>query len=126
MTLVDTDVFIWYLRGNSKAGKLINSLKDIAISDIVYMELLQGVRNKQEMQALKLFIKDRKFECLPVTAEISNRAIYFLELFVLSHGLRLADALIAATSDIYGKTLLTANNNHYSMIPSIKMKVFRP
>ncbi len=45
--LVDTDVLIWYLRGNEKAYKLIHSLNHFCISSITYMELVQGMRNKE-------------------------------------------------------------------------------
>ncbi|MFN7096091.1 MAG: type II toxin-antitoxin system VapC family toxin [Gammaproteobacteria bacterium] len=125
MILIDTDVMIWYLRGNTKAAHLIDSTL-IGMSDVVYMELIQGMRNKRELNIFKSFIQQRKIECLPLTPEITNRAIYFLELFSLSHGLRMADALIAATSDIYGAILLTANDSHYRMISSLSLKVFRP
>ncbi len=126
MMLIDSDVFIWYFRGNNKAGELIDSLMSIGISSVVYMELLQGMRNRQELNLFKSFIRERSIACLPITPEITNRAIYFLELFSLSHGLRMADALIAATSDAHGKTLITANNAHYRMIPSVVIQLFRP
>lgn len=126
MILIDSDVLIWYFRGNSKAGKLIDDLIASAISSVVYMELLQGMRNRRELNIFKAFIRERGIECLPMTPEITSRAVYFIELFSLSHGLRMADALIAATADIHGETLLTANDVHYRMIPSLTLQVFRP
>ena len=126
MTLVDTDVMIWYLRGNAKAGEVLDALSLWGISDVVYMELLQGMRDKHELNTFKSFIKQRRIECLPITPEITNRAIYFLELFTLSHGLKMADALIAASSDVYGLPLLTANDSHYRMISTLQLTVFRP
>lgn len=126
MILIDSDVFIWYLRGNAAAGKLIDGLNAIGLGSVVYMELLQGMRNKKELNLFKTFVRTRKIECLPMTPEITSRAIYFLELFSLSHGLRMADALIAATADISGETLITANDIHYRMISSVKLQVFRP
>ena len=126
MILVDSDVMIWYLRGHEKAGKTLDALLAMGISDVVYMELLQGMRNKRELNTFKTFIKQRGIDCLPLTPEITNRAIYFLELFTLSHGLQMADALIAATCDIYGMPLLTANDSHYRMISTLQLTVFRP
>lgn len=126
MTLIDTDVMIWYLRGHAKAGATLDALLTIGISSVVYMELLQGMRNKHELNIFKAFIKQRSIDCLPLTPEITNRAIYFLELFTLSHGLQMADALIAATCDIYGTQLLTANDSHYRMITTLQLTVFRP
>jgi len=47
--LIDTDVLIWYLRGNQKAYKLIENLNGFYISVVSYIELVQGMRNKQEL-----------------------------------------------------------------------------
>jgi len=56
----------------------------------------------------------------------TDRAIYLMERYALSHGLRLGDALIAATADIRGETLLTANTAHYKIIPGVTVEPFRP
>jgi len=37
----------------------------------------------------------------------------------------LADALIAATADVYGKELLTGNMSDYRFIPGLTLKPFR-
>ncbi|MCH7516999.1 MAG: PIN domain-containing protein, partial [Bacteroidetes bacterium] len=52
MTMIDTDVLIWYMRGNSKANKVIEKLNGFFISVITYMELVQGMRNKRELTLL--------------------------------------------------------------------------
>jgi len=49
MMVIDTDVLIWYMRGNEKAYQLIENSKNFFISAITYMELVQGLRNKQEL-----------------------------------------------------------------------------
>ena len=41
--LVDTDVLVWYFRGNARAIERLNQIPDLAISAITYLELLQGV-----------------------------------------------------------------------------------
>ncbi len=38
---------------------------------------------------------------------------------------KLADALIAATADIYGKELLTGNTINYRFIPGLALEPFR-
>lgn len=124
--LIDSDVFIWYFRGNQKAAKAIENTSDVQMSSVVYMELLQGMRNKKELIFFKKFIQQQEIRCLPLTPEITARAIYFIELYSLSYGLRMADALIAATCDIHGETLMTANNVHYKMIPSLSIQIFKP
>ena len=124
--LVDTDILIWYMRGNLKAKKVIENLSPFSISSVSYMELVQGLRNKKEMKALREFIINRKIPLLHISAEISQKAIFFMEQFSLSHNLRVADALIAATASIHGVILLTGNSEHYVFIKEIKVKRFQP
>jgi predicted nucleic acid-binding protein len=90
------------------------------------MELVQGMRNKDELVVLQLFINQRNIKILHISDEISQKAIYYLEQFSLSHHLRMADALIAATAFMTKATLLTANTKHYRAIHEINTKSFRP
>jgi predicted nucleic acid-binding protein len=124
--LVDSDVLIWFLRGNQKAVTRLNELPKIKLSAITYMELVQGMRNKQELQALHQTIKTFRWEVLLLNNTISQDAMNYVESFFLSHALRLADALIAATAVHHGLTLLTANNKHYQMIKELEIEIFRP
>jgi hypothetical protein len=36
--LVDTDVLIWYLRGNEKAARFLESLRELKLSAVTWME----------------------------------------------------------------------------------------
>jgi predicted nucleic acid-binding protein len=63
---------------------------------------------------------------LYVNEEISAKAMFYVERHYLSHALKLADALIAATAIVNGITLLTANDKHYKMIKELTLKQFRP
>jgi len=47
--LVDTDVLIWYLKGNENAYQVIENSSNFFISVVTYMELVQGMRNKKEL-----------------------------------------------------------------------------
>ena len=49
-----------------------------------------------------------------------------VEQYFLSHSIQLADALIGATSMIYGLPLQTANTKHYKIIKNIILKKFSP
>ena len=60
--LVDTDVLIWYLRGNQNAYDLIHSIGEFTISAVTYMELVQGMSNKEELRNLKKAFK--RYEAL--------------------------------------------------------------
>ncbi|EDN68644.1 PIN domain protein [Beggiatoa sp. PS] len=124
--LVDTDVLIWFLRGNQKAVTRLNELPKINISAITYMELVQGMRNKRELQALHQTIKMFQWEVILLDNTISQYAMNYVETFYHSHALRLADALIAATAVHHDLTLLTANNKHYQMLKELEIEIFRP
>ena len=60
MVLVDTDVLVWYMRGNQKAKKVIDKAGAFYISSVNYMELLQGIRNKEELRSLRHFLRQRE------------------------------------------------------------------
>jgi predicted nucleic acid-binding protein len=51
--LVDTDVLIWNLRGNARAADRLDAMPGFLVSAVTYMELVQGVRDKSELRALR-------------------------------------------------------------------------
>jgi predicted nucleic acid-binding protein len=114
------------MRGNQKAKKVINKAGAFHISSVNYMELLQGIRNKEELRSLRHFLTQREIEIVHVSEEVSQKALSYMEEYSLSHNLRMADAMIAATALILGVTLLTANSKHYVPIKGIQIKQFRP
>ena len=124
--LIDTDILIWYLRGNQKAYNLIHSIGNFAISAVTYMELVQGMRNKTELKNLKKALKQWRVKTIYINSEISALAIFYVEEYFLSHSMQLADALIGATCMNYGMTLYTANDKHYKIIKDLDIFVFRP
>ncbi len=124
--LIDTDVLIWYLRGNNKAAKIIEGHQGFFISVVNYMELVQGIRNKQELTELRKALRVWKTQMLYINEEISAKAMFFIERYYLSHSLEMADALIAATALVNGVSILTANHKHYSVIKELDLAVFRP
>ena len=124
--LIDTDVLIWYMRGNQKAKKVIDKVRAFYISSVNYMELLQGIRNKEELRSLRHFLTQREIEIVHVSEDVSQKTLNYMEEYSLSHNLRMADAMIAATVLILGVTLLTANSKHYVPIKGIQIKQFRP
>lgn len=124
--IIDTDVLIWYLKGNVKARKLLGSLDGFEISVITYMELVQGMRNKQELNTLRKTLNRWQVKTLFISEEISAKAMFFVEQHFLSHSVQLADALIAASASSAGLTLCTANVKHYKALKGIELKKFRP
>lgn len=124
--LFDTDVLIWYLRGNVKAAKVIEDTPQREISAVVYMELLQGARDKREIKAIRTFLKEAGFAILPLTENIGHRASVYMEEYCLKAGMCMADALLAATAVENQLPLCTANTKHYKTITEIELKIFRP
>jgi len=124
--LIDTDVLIWYMRGNKKAFEVIENQTIFYISVITYMELVQGMRNKNELRELKKALQRWQAKILFISEEISAKAMFLIEHHYLSHSLQLADALVAATADINGLPLLTANDKHYRIIKDLEVLSFRP
>ena len=123
--LVDTDVMIWYLRGNENAKELLHSL-NFCISSVTYMELLQGMRNKQELKLFQKMIKSWGIKVVFIDEEISAKALFYMEEYFLSHSMELADSLIGATCTRHGLTLVTANDKHYRILKDLDIKIFRP
>ena len=124
--LVDTDVLIWFMRGNDKAAAAINALPQVLLSAVTYIELVQGLRNKRELKALRTSLTALEARILPITEAISNKAMFYVEQHFHSHSLRLADALIAATAVENAMSLLTGNAKHYAPITDVELKRFRP
>ena len=124
--IVDTDVLIWYMRGNARAQRVIDDLGRFEISAVTYMEVLQGIRNQGELRTFKRFLVERGIACISIDPSISDRALYLMERYALSHAMKMGDALIAATADIRGETLLTGNVADYRMLSGIRLSHFKP
>jgi predicted nucleic acid-binding protein len=124
--LFDTDILIWLLRGSAKAAGFVDEILDRYISVVTLMELLQGARDRRETRLIKGFVADLGFRTLPLTENIGHRAVVYMEGHALSSGLRVADALIAATAAENSLTLGSGDRSHYRAIPELALKPFRP
>lgn len=122
--LIDTDVLIWYLRGNQQAYEAIENLNGFSVSVVTYMELVQGMRNKQELNSLRQALRGWNAQVLYLSEEISAKAMFYVEQHFLSHSLELADALIGATAIAHGLPLLTGNDRHYQMLGDLERRKF--
>jgi predicted nucleic acid-binding protein len=124
--LVDTDVLIWNLRGDRRAAVLLDGQRGFALSAVTYMELVQGLRNKEEFRQLRRAIEFWNASIIHVSEAVSARASYLMEEHAFSDALQLADALIAATALETGRPLLTANVKHYRKISGLALQRFIP
>ncbi len=123
--MYDTDIIIWFLRGNQKARHLLENDTNKSISAITYIEVIKGLKNKDRLLAWKQLVSDMTIKTISINESISTKAIYLIEEYSLSHGLELADAHIAATADTYGLTFITANKRDFSFIPGLNLKIFK-
>jgi len=83
------------------------------------MELIVGCRNKQELNKLNRFLK--RFQTVGLSENIGNKSIELLNRYRLSHGLLIADGLIAATALTMNIPLLSKNQRDYRFIEGIKL-----
>ena len=117
--LPDTDVLIDFLRGYQQAVEFINTnASEIILSTIVIAELYAGVRGKQELTILNDFIS--LFDVIPINSEIAKIGGLYKRDFGKSHGVGLADAIIAATCHSKNAQLKTLNVKHYPMIKNLE------
>ena len=124
--ILDTDVLIWYLRGNAAAKKAVTANIPFKISVINYLELVQGMRDKDELRALQKQLKNWSTEIIQINESISTHAMFLVENYCLSHSMESGDAIIAATALENNEILLTANHKHYGFVPNIQVQKFTP
>lgn len=108
-----------FFRGHQKAVAFVESYASrIILSSIVVAELFAGVKGDYEQSALEDFFS--LFRVVPVSAEIAKRGGLYKRDYGKSHGVGLADAVIAATADAENASLKTLNTKHYPMIKNLE------
>ena len=116
--LIDTDVLIDYLRGQTDAVAFLRKTKRaLRVSSATVAELYVGVREGTEEEVLERFLG--LLEIVEITSGIARRAGLWRRDFGKSHGTGLMDALIAASAESSGSTLVTLNDKHYPMLESV-------
>ncbi len=117
--LLDTDVLVDFLRGYSKAVAFVNAQSSrIILSSIVVAELYAGVKGDAEQAALENFVY--LFRIVPVSADIAKAGGLYKRDYGKSHGVGLADAILAATAEAENAVLKTLNTKHYPMLKGLR------
>jgi len=117
--LVDTDVMVDFLRGYPKAVDFVRKHSEqIILSSIVAAELYAGVKGDKELSVLDDLIS--LFPVVPVSSEHARLGGLYKRDYASSHGIGLADAVIAATAGMENADLKTLNVKHYPMIKGLK------
>jgi predicted nucleic acid-binding protein len=120
LVVVDTDVLIDAGRGSDDAIECLTQIEQhsaLAASVVTHMELIVGCRNRAELRALERFLL--RFQIVKLDEQISDMAISLLRRYRLSHGLLIADALIAATAMSLGMSLVSKNQRDYRFIEGL-------
>jgi len=124
-TLVDTDILIDAAKEQKDAVSFPQgeeSHRILAVSVVTEMELVVGCRDRRELKNLEMFLK--RFRVIPVGEGISTNAIALLKTYRLSHGLLIADALIASTALCLGVNLATKNRRDFVFIEGLKLVAY--
>jgi predicted nucleic acid-binding protein len=123
--LIDTDVLIDYLTAREEAVAFLESqLLPMFISSITVAELYAGVREGKERVILDDFIV--AFEVVPLTTDIAQKGGLYRRDYGKSHGVGLADSIIAATAEVKNITLVTLNQKHFPMITNLLVPYRKP
>jgi predicted nucleic acid-binding protein len=122
-TLIDTDILIDAGRGVADAIACLNNIQptsSLATSAVSEMELVVGCRDKVEMQAVAKFLQ----QIVKLSEAISDKAVELLTTYRLSHGLLIADSLIAATAIVRDWELISKNQRDYRFIAGLKLLAY--
>jgi len=122
LVIVDADILIDAGRGINDAVTCLQRIEQtssLAASAVSHMELIVGCGNQADLQAVERFL--RRFRILKLTDQISDAAVDLLRQYRLSHGLLIADALIAATALGYSEPFITKNQRDYRFIAGLNL-----
>ena len=116
--LLDTTLLIDYFRDVPAAVAFVEQIEAIpSLSVINVAELFAGVRDGREHRQLDSALA--QFQVLPVTSAIAREAGLLKRRWGASHGVGLADALIAATTQAHRLQLVTRNRKHFPMLEDV-------
>lgn len=115
--LVDSDVLIEVSRNRNRKLverwlQLSRSEAPVFYSPVSAAELWVGARPREEELLRALFAS---MSCAVIDEETGARAGEYLRQFHGSHGVEVADALIAASAVQHGARLWTRNRKHFPM-----------
>ena len=118
-------MWIDLLRGRAEAVAFLQGLSDPPlVSAVTVAELYAGVRDGAERTALDGLIAT--VNVIPLDAAMAARGGLIRRDYAKSHGVGIADALIAATAEASGAMLVTLNRKHFSMLASVHVPYQKP
>ena len=122
--VVDTGIFIDYLRAKDKSKTILQKLPDeseLYVSTITLYELYMGATNPQKWVDVKTLTDD--IPVLPFTKTISEKAaIVYQELKKENKIIEFRDIFIAATAMVHNLSVLTKNKKHFTRVKGLKLR----
>ena len=122
-TYVDSDVLIWHLRGDQKALRFLQRLRDSEENELwtgamQRAEIVFFMKPEEETATL-LFLS--QFKTASIDQRIIDSAAALYRRWQPSHGLDINDAILAATVMQTGGQIFCLNTKHYPM-PDLLVK----
>ena len=120
LTLVDTDILVDAGRGVEEAVNYLyrtHRPSSLAVSVVTQMEFMVGCRSRPELRKLEKFLK--QFSVMKLSHVITDKAVELLRVYRLSHGLLIADSLIAATALVLKLPFVTINQRDFRFIKGL-------
>lgn len=122
MIIIDTDILIDAGRRVDEALNCLQRVEDkfsAAVSSVTQMELIVGCRDKNELSSLEHFLE--RFQIISLNEHISDTATDLLKKYRLSHGLLIADSLIASTAIVSDIPFISKNHRDYRFIEDLNL-----
>jgi predicted nucleic acid-binding protein len=123
--LVDSSVFIDYLRADRRAHSFIAGARgtaSVVMHGVVAAEIISGARNRTEQRRAMLLVSTCE-SIMPDESDL-RRSLKLLERHCLGDGVEWLDCLIAATALRLKCPVATLNEKHFRVFNGLK--VMRP
>ena len=125
---VDADVLIWHLRGEEPARGFLAGLRadpayELWMGALQRAEVLFFTRSGEESATLQLF---SQFKTAPVSQEVVDAAAKIYRRWNPSHGMGVADAMLAATVRLTGGKLYSLNTRHFPLDDIVVERAWAP
>ena len=122
--LLDTNAVIQLLKGNSDVSSILEDADSIALSIIAEMEYLSFLGlNDHDVGLYRVFKSRVRIFDVPADDEIFTRMVVTAR---QKYGLKLPDAIIAATARKNDLTLLTADDHFKKLKSPWKVRFYKP
>ena len=121
VVIVDTDVMVEFLRDSADTAKALKTIKpeNLAISAVTRMELLVGAWNNAELRKIEKSLD--AIQEIAISEDISAKAVDLIRKYAKSHGLKIPDAIIAATAIDQSVQLFTYNVRDFKFIKGLTL-----